>query len=193
MDRPRLHRADYGYDAQGVETDTMIDFVAHAPASIEAAAGITEHVWYRAAAASGTGGVGTVFGASDADPDLVRATRTRAKYSEGLRQQLQSLLRMELGWDSYGAQAVSPRAVETALAFLSRLLALPQPSIVPTPAGGIQLEWHDGRVDIEIECSPEGHAQLSAEDVASGESVERWVVPGHTAIDAWLGKLRVRS
>jgi hypothetical protein len=83
--------------------------------------------------------------------------------------------------------------VGTALAFLFQSAAYPRPSIVPTSKGGIQLEWHIGLIDVEIECMPTGHAQLSGDDADSGESVERWVAPGHIAIDAWLAKLPTRT
>lgn len=167
----------------------MID-LGHAPVAIEAPAAISEAAWYRTSAANGTGQGGVLFGriAEEAE-GLGRAS---SRLAEPYVRKLWSLLRLEPGWDSYGACPISPRAVETALAFLAQTASVPRPSIVPTVRGGIQLEWHDGRIDVEIECLPSGHAQLAAEDADSGACAERWVMPGHIAVDEWLAKLRTQ-
>ena len=56
-------------------------------------------------------------------------------------------------WDSYGARSIHPR---TALYTVKLLLEIlldsdPFPSVVPTVHGGIQLEWHEGGVELEID------------------------------------------
>lgn len=105
-------------------------------------------------------------------------------------QQLVSLLKLESGWDSYGAPPISPIATQQAHVFLVTSKSPRRPSIVPTAKGGVQLEWHDGDVDVEIECLPSGSAKFYAEESVTREVVERWVVPGHPVIAAWLQKLR---
>jgi hypothetical protein len=162
-----------------------IHYVARAPVSIEAPAGVSDENWYHVQAGGSGESAGTVFRVGEPLPDLLNATGRRE-----LLLHLWSLLRLERGWDSYGAREVSPRAVERALAFLSLLPPGMRPAVVPASQGGIQLEWHDGQADIEIECLPSGNARLSAEDETTGETVERWVVPGHPAVDSWLSRLR---
>jgi hypothetical protein len=167
----------------------MIDLLS-APTAIEAPAAITDSAWYRNSAASGTGQGGAVFGRNADEPD--EAARVSPRLSEPVLRRLRELLRLEAGWDSYGARRVSERAVLTALAFLARRTH-PRPSVVPTVRGGIQLEWHNGRVDVEVECLPNGAAQLAAEDSETGEYVERWVMPGHIAVEEWLDRLAATS
>lgn len=164
----------------------MID-LGPAPIAIEARAAISEGAWYRSVATTGTGEGGAVFGRAAEEYDV--SGRILSRLNEPLFQKLRSFLRLESGWDSYGARTVSPRALETALAFLAHMAGRPRPSIVPTVRGGIQFEWHNGPIDVELECLPSGHAQLAAEDSVSGESVERWVMPGHIAVEEWLNRM----
>lgn len=68
------------------------------------------------------------------------------------------LLMLPEDWDTYGAACVEHRAVRYAL----RLLLLvsssitPTPSLVPLPDGGVQVEWHVGGTDLEIEVAESG-------------------------------------
>lgn len=169
----------------------MIDIMGSTLGSLETPAGITETAWYPIPAASGSREGGAVFSLVEEEPELVR--RSHGYLDEYLQRKLRSLMRLGPGWDSYGARAIYARAVDAALVFLVRSAQYPRPSIVPTSKGGIQLEWHDGRIDVEIEFTPDGYAQLSGEDMRSGETVERWITPGHPAVGQWLEKLQVRG
>ncbi len=64
------------------------------------------------------------------------------------------LLSLPMGWDSYGASALSPIVVGTAFRFLDQFMTddMPCPQLVPTSHGGVNVEWHlnDG-CDIEVE------------------------------------------
>lgn len=64
-----------------------------------------------------------------------------------------SLLKLEDGWDSYEGQSINPNCVKASLELASTVLRddSPNPSVVPTSRGGIQLEWHTGGVDLEVE------------------------------------------
>jgi hypothetical protein len=70
---------------------------------------------------------------------------------------LDNLQKLPPGWDSYGANSISPKSIKTAFTIISAaiLKGAPDPSIVPTPVGGIQLEWHNSKCDLEIEISDE--------------------------------------
>lgn len=57
------------------------------------------------------------------------------------------------GWDSYRAEPIRKETIDFAWLFLEDVMQyshLPFPSIVPTSAGGIQLEWHDKGIDLEL-------------------------------------------
>jgi hypothetical protein len=77
--------------------------------------------------------------------------------------EVQRITRLGPGWDSYGARPLRKTAL---LRFLESLLpelpaAGPTPAVVPTRDGGIQLEWHRGDVDFEIEVPADENEAMS--------------------------------
>ena len=92
-----------------------------------------------------------------------------------------NLLRMPFGWDSYSAKPIDPRSAKVALYFLADLIGkqASAPQIVPTVSGGIQLEWHQNGIDLEIEISASGSEGVYFEDRQSQTS---WEEDGPLAI-----------
>jgi hypothetical protein len=66
---------------------------------------------------------------------------------------LVGLLDLPEGWDSYGAARIKKDAGMFALEILQKVMRprTPMPQIVPTAAGGIQIEWHEKGIDLEID------------------------------------------
>jgi len=95
------------------------------------------------------------------------------------------------GWDSYGAQPLSARAVRRALELLPLLLQdkAPEPTVVPTRDGGLQFEWHRGGIDFEVTCRPTGAVSCYYADVKTGEEHEWDDSVGRQAIHNVLGSL----
>ena len=62
------------------------------------------------------------------------------------------LVSMPEGWDSYGAPAVKRDAGLFAIEILHNLMRRrsPIPHVVPSSIGGVQLEWHEKDIDLEI-------------------------------------------
>lgn len=88
---------------------------------------------------------------------------------------MQHLDRLEPDWDSYGAPRVDSEAILRALQTLSVLLDNvdgPPPIVVPTSAGDVQLEWHQGGVDLEIRCSRAGAFSIYFFDHGTGREEE---------------------
>ena len=85
------------------------------------------------------------------------------------------LLALPADWDSYGALPVKPSRVFAALELLLGIMGddSPKPSVVPTSRGGVQLEWHMGGIDLEIEVLSSLRFHVAFEDSASGEEWER--------------------
>lgn len=103
---------------------------------------------------------------------------------------LEDLLNLQPNWDSYGANSVNPEIAMYAINLLLELMddAMPIPSIVPTNRGGIQLEWHTTRGDLEIDIEAPYRVGVVFEDVVTGEPLEEMRV-----IDAsWLQKALMR-
>jgi hypothetical protein len=63
------------------------------------------------------------------------------------------LLALPEGWNSYGASRTKKDAGMFALEILKKIMRprTPIPQVVPTAAGGIQLEWHVKGIDLEID------------------------------------------
>ena len=67
-------------------------------------------------------------------------------------QALVRLAKMPAGWDSYNAPQIKRDAGHFALEILQAVMRsrTPPPQIVPSPAGGVQLEWHEKGIDLEL-------------------------------------------
>jgi hypothetical protein len=65
---------------------------------------------------------------------------------------MEHLLALPPNWNAYGAPPVSMGAALQALNVLSSTadVKVPQPQIVPTQEGGLQLEWHLRGIDLEV-------------------------------------------
>lgn len=77
-----------------------------------------------------------------------------------------SIMQLSENWDSYGAKEVTINSIFSAIQLLVAVMkqAAPMPAIVPTPVGGVQLEWHKFGIDLEAEILPSGHYFLAYED-----------------------------
>jgi hypothetical protein len=95
-------------------------------------------------------------------------------------------------WDSYGGLPITPRSIESARKYLTRLAAdTPRALVITTAQGGVSLEWitDQDHVDsfrwlrapenLSIEFTPEGAIEVDEEDVADlseGSAVYRAAV-----------------
>lgn len=80
-----------------------------------------------------------------------------------IRGRLDQLRRLPENWDSYGGVPPSRRALREAESFARSFDRpfLPVAQIVPSNDGGVQLEWHCGGWDVEIEITPDA-AEVTA-------------------------------
>ncbi|MGB2754588.1 MAG: hypothetical protein WBD75_01805 [Phycisphaerae bacterium] len=77
-------------------------------------------------------------------------------------ERMNELLELQPNWDSYGARCLKEQAFETALEILGTVMRpnTSPPTVVPTVEGGIQLEWHQNDIDLEVEVKPEGQVLM---------------------------------
>lgn len=78
---------------------------------------------------------------------------------EAIRRRLDVLKALGPGWDSYGALEVEESACERVMRLVEALPAsCPAPWVVPTPSGGVQLEWRErrSRPFLEVETTDDG-------------------------------------
>jgi hypothetical protein len=83
-------------------------------------------------------------------------------WTQTVQRRLLRLLKLPVGWDGYRAKKVSPTVAAFAWNVLESVMrpGTPAPSVVPVAGGGIQLEWHEGGVDIELFISKPMKAEL---------------------------------
>lgn len=99
------------------------------------------------------------------------------------------------GWNSYDASPVSGTALHRTLEFLLEYVAsgVDHPAVVPTVRGGLQLEWHDNGVDVEVEMTPEGSVSFFAEDGTTGETDDANLTGNEDRMRQWLTRASGQS
>lgn len=91
------------------------------------------------------------------------------------RDRVSEIVQLPWGWDGHDGCPVKIDIAKFAIRFLLQVLApeSPAPQIVPLSGGGIQLEWHQNGVDLEIEIDAPNQVFVSFEDLESGMEFER--------------------
>jgi hypothetical protein len=84
--------------------------------------------------------------------------KTTASWANIVSDKLEELSKLKRGWDGENAAAPTTHALLIALLVLAQTMAADTiaPAIFPTPSGGLQLEWHQSGVDIEIYIGSDG-------------------------------------
>jgi hypothetical protein len=88
--------------------------------------------------------------------------------------EVQDLLKLPQGWNSYRARSIRPE-IAAATEELLRNVAqanTPKPIVTPTVRGGIQLEWHTQGLDLEVECEAPDQFQVFFEDLRDNSVFE---------------------
>ena len=85
--------------------------------------------------------------------------RLEATRASEVESGLEAALRLSEGWDGYDAKRVAEEVALFALDLLDEILpdGAPAPSVVPTPGGGVQLEWHEEKWQLELEIVAPDH------------------------------------
>ena len=104
---------------------------------------------------------------------------------------LGELLELEPNWDTYGACLINPDHAVAAFNLLELVMRddTPEPTVVPTNRGGVQLEWHTCGVDLEIETLSTHRFLVAFEDSAVREEKEWELTTDLTPLVACMAKL----
>jgi hypothetical protein len=83
---------------------------------------------------------------------------TDAAWMKPILATLMGFLDLPDDWNSYGAPRIDPGSIGYALSFLVKAMQAhtPKPAAIPSPTGGVQLEWHEQGIDLEVEVLPGG-------------------------------------
>ncbi len=80
-----------------------------------------------------------------------------------IREQIGQLARVAPDWDSYGAAAVDPEAIQSALDIADALAAhssIAPPVVTATPHGHVGLCWDTGDRSIDASIDPDGAIEM---------------------------------
>jgi hypothetical protein len=94
---------------------------------------------------------------TDDDSVTVKVSEDAHRRVEEAISHIAALAAMGPDWDTYGGRPLQSGAILHATRLLAAVLSTdaPAPVIVPTSEGGLQLEWHEGDADLEMEISPD--------------------------------------
>jgi len=72
--------------------------------------------------------------------------------------ELDELAGLPENWDGHGSPPIRATAKETVFKLLELLdqLDMPVPHFAPVSGGGLQLEWQQGKRELELEIFPQG-------------------------------------
>jgi hypothetical protein len=112
-------------------------------------------------------------------------------WTHDVQRRLNRLTNLLVGWDGYHGKPVSPLTAHFAWNLLSSVMrpTTPIPSLVPVAGGGLQIEWHEGGLDIELYVAKPMKAELY---VAYGEgqpTLERELTADFSELSAALAHL----
>lgn len=105
-------------------------------------------------------------------------------------ERVEDLTALAVGWDGYQARSIDAGMALQVVSFLldHAYLPVPEPSIVPLADGGIQIEWHEHGIDLEISFS-DHDAGVFVEDHETGVSEERPVADASVVFSNVFGRL----
>ena len=75
-------------------------------------------------------------------------------------------------WDSYNARPIRRDIIFAAIYLLPQIVRpdTPQPAVVPMSSGGVQFEWHQRDIDLEIRLFLPDRFEVSFEDFTNGSN-----------------------
>ncbi len=87
--------------------------------------------------------------------------KSSAKWLRQTVVELVRLLGLPKDWNSDNPARINPKAIEKILALLLTILDSDStpPVVVPTSQGGVQVEWHQNGIDLEIEAFNSGNPE----------------------------------
>lgn len=104
---------------------------------------------------------------------IIEASGAAPPWLADLERRVNKLLALGPNWDTYGAQPIRLDHAVDALRMLSALVDLdsPMPTIVPTAARGVQVEWQIDNVAVEARAGDDGVHIYVEDDAGESEGV----------------------
>ena len=132
---------------------------------------------------------------SDHQTTSVFAANREPNWLPSVLNQVYGLILLSPGWDGHGGKAIAIDIIDFTIQFLRDTLAPdgPEPQLVPLSYGGIQLEWHENGIDLEIEVIAANRLFVSFEDHENGRDLEREFSTDFTDVSRILRLLTMRQ
>ena len=108
---------------------------------------------------------------------------------DSVKEQLEELVHLPIGWDGYNAVPVSFVNANFALRMLEKTCGLESepPQIVPGTMGDLQIEWHtmNGDIELHVRAPNDVHA-WRAETAGDSEGEELELTNDFSVIAQWV-------
>jgi len=116
-------------------------------------------------------------------------------WSAQLREKLNALTALPIGWDGYHGVPVSFDCARFAVRILDAICdgAVPAPSLVPGSDGTLQIEWHCCGFDVELDVLDVGQVDAYRLNRGTGEEEEIELGVDFTQISTWIEDMAARS
>jgi hypothetical protein len=101
---------------------------------------------------------------------------------------MRDLLKLKGDWDGRGSAEVSTDALAFAWSILNQIMppTAPAPAIVPLGHGGVQLLWHNQKIDLEVEVVRPNEVVLYHLDKGTGQEEETLLTTDFSSITGIL-------
>jgi hypothetical protein len=117
-----------------------------------------------------------------------RAKPALPRWIDEIRQRVRYLIGLKQGWDGYLSAPIQTDTLSYSLSILDSVMRenSPAPFLAPVSGGGIQIEWHEGGLDIELYISQPLKAELYVEYHDGREPLEMELVSDFKQLDEAL-------
>lgn len=123
----------------------------------------------------------------------VRVDMPRSSWVEKVSHRLNQLASLPRGWDGYFAPPIPFTNAAFAAALIDRITSpdVEAPQLVPGSDGRLQIEWHSGGYDIELEVLAPYKVIAMRENIDTGDVQEISLDRDFTVLIQWLSELGV--
>ncbi len=111
-----------------------------------------------------------------------------SKWTSGVRDRLEQIIRLNEGWDGYLGLPVSFTNAYFAFSVLASIcnVDMPAPQIVPGSSGELQIEWHTQRYSIELWVRAPNDVHVWRVDKATHQEIELALTTDFSEVADWM-------
>ena len=133
--------------------------------------------------------------APDTPSSSAFSAETEPLWQEHVFARMEELISLPEDWDTHGGR---PLRLATALFALQILIETldrsgPRPQIFPASYGGVQIEWHEQGIDIEVEVIAPHEVLVTFEDAVTGDEEAFPLSTDLSRLSDLLGVLTARA